>query len=58
MVKQLQLCNERMEIGKGNVKGVIGPEGANNSQKATSMITTMLFGEKRMRRCSWHYLLI
>ena len=36
--------NERIPFGKGNVKGVIGPEGANNSQKATSMITTMLFG--------------
>ena len=36
--------NERIPFGKGNIKGVIGPEGANNSQKATSMITTMLFG--------------
>ena len=36
--------NERIPFGKGNIKGVIGPEGANNSQKATSMIPTMLFG--------------
>ena len=32
------------EFGKGNIRGVIGPEGANNSQKATSMIPTVLFG--------------
>ena len=32
------------EFGKGNIKGVIGPEGANNAQKATSMIPTVLFG--------------
>lgn len=31
-------------FGKGNIRGVIGCEGANNSQKATSMITTVLFG--------------
>ena len=32
------------EFGKGNIRGVIGPEGSNNSQKATSMIPTVLFG--------------
>ena len=32
------------EFGKGNIRGVVGPEGANNSQKATSMIPTVLFG--------------
>ena len=32
------------KFGNGNIKGVIGPEGANNSQKATSMIPTVLFG--------------
>ena len=32
------------QFGKGNIKGVIGPEGANNAQKATSMIPTVLFG--------------
>lgn len=37
-------ANPKEEFGKGNIKGVIGPEGANNSQKATSMITTVLFG--------------
>jgi putative tricarboxylic transport membrane protein len=31
-------------FGKGNIRGVIGPEGANNSHKATSMIPTVLFG--------------
>ena len=32
------------KFGNGNIKGVIGPEGANNAQKATSMIPTVLFG--------------
>ena len=31
------------KFGNGNIKGVIGPEGSNNAQKATSMITTVLF---------------
>lgn len=34
----------KVPFGKGNIKGVIGPEGANNAQKATSMIPTVLFG--------------
>jgi len=36
--------NPKEKFGNGNIKGVIGPEGANNSQKATSMIPTVLFG--------------
>jgi putative tricarboxylic transport membrane protein len=36
--------NETVPFGKGNIKGVIGPEGSNNAQKATSMIPTVLFG--------------
>ena len=36
--------NPKEKFGVGNIKGVIGPEGANNSQKATSMITTVIFG--------------
>ena len=36
--------NPDEEFGEGNIKGVIGPEGANNAQKATSMIPTVLFG--------------
>ena len=35
---------ELIPFGSGNIKGVIGCEGANNAQKATSMITTILFG--------------
>jgi TctA family transporter len=31
-------------VGKGNVRGVIGCEGANNAQKATSYVPTILFG--------------
>lgn len=36
--------NPTERFGFGNIKGVIGPEGANNAQKATSMIPTVLFG--------------
>ncbi len=36
--------NPKVKFGKGNIRGVIGPEGANNAQKATSMIPTVLFG--------------
>lgn len=36
--------NRNEEFGNGNIKGVIGPEGSNNAQKATSMIPTVLFG--------------
>lgn len=36
--------NRHEKFGNGNIKGVIGPEGANNAQKATSMIPTVLFG--------------
>jgi len=32
------------EFGNGNMRGVVGPEGSNNAQKATSMIPTVLFG--------------
>jgi TctA family transporter len=32
------------KIGNGNVRGVIGCEGANNAQKATSYVPTVLFG--------------
>ena len=37
-------ANPKERFGNGNIKGVIGPEGANNAQKATSMIPTVLFG--------------
>jgi putative tricarboxylic transport membrane protein len=37
-------ANPNEQFGKGNIKGVIGCEGANNAQKATSMIPTILFG--------------
>jgi len=36
--------NPKEKFGNGNIKGVIGPEGSNNAQKATSMIPTVLFG--------------
>ena len=41
---QAVASNPNEQFGKGNIKGVIGPEGANNAQKATSMITTVIFG--------------
>lgn len=37
-------ANKQDKFGNGNVKGVIGIEGSNNSQKATSLIPTLLFG--------------
>jgi TctA family transporter len=36
--------NESIPFGEGNVKGVIGPEGANLAQKATAYVPTVLFG--------------
>lgn len=36
--------NPDPQFGKGNIIGVIGCEGANNAQKATSMLPTVLFG--------------
>ena len=36
--------NPNPPFGKGNILGVIGPEGSNNAQKATSMVPTVLFG--------------
>jgi TctA family transporter len=36
--------NEKIPFGEGNVKGVIGPEGANMAQKATAYVPTILFG--------------
>lgn len=35
---------EKIAFGNGNIKGVIGAEGANNSQKATAYVPTVLFG--------------
>jgi TctA family transporter len=36
--------NETTQFGDGNVKGVIGPEGATLAQKATAYVPTVLFG--------------
>lgn len=36
--------DDEVPVGKGNVRGVIGCEGANNAQKATSYVPTVLFG--------------
>lgn len=41
---QTVATNPNEKFGNGNIKGVIGPEGVNNAQKATSMIPTVLFG--------------
>ena len=37
-------AGENDKIGQGNVRGVVGCEGANNAQKATSYVPTILFG--------------
>jgi TctA family transporter len=36
--------NPKEKFGNGNVKGIVGAEGANNAQKASSFIPTVLFG--------------
>jgi putative tricarboxylic transport membrane protein len=36
--------NPKERFGDGNVRGVVGAEGANNAQKASSFIPTVLFG--------------
>lgn len=36
--------NPADRFGNGNIKGVIGCEGANNAQKASSLVPTILFG--------------
>jgi len=36
--------NETVPFGEGNIKGVIGPEGATLAQKATAYVPTVLFG--------------
>ena len=36
--------NEKIQFGTGNIKGVVGAEGANNAQGATAYIPTVLFG--------------
>lgn len=41
---QAVATNPKEKFGNGNIKGVIGAEGANNAQKATSMLPTVLFG--------------
>ena len=41
---QTVASNPGESFGGGNIKGVIGPEGANNAQKASSMVPTVLFG--------------
>lgn len=41
---QAVATNPKEKFGDGNIKGVIGAEGANNAQKATSMLPTVLFG--------------
>jgi TctA family transporter len=41
---QTVAMNPSETFGNGNIKGVIGCEGANNAQKASSFIPTVLFG--------------
>ena len=41
---QAKAYNKKEEFGNGNIKGVIGPEGANNSVHASSFVPTVVFG--------------
>ena len=41
---QAKAHNKDEEFGNGNIKGVIGPEGANNSVHASSFVPTVVFG--------------
>jgi len=36
--------NEKVKFGTGNIKGVIGPEGANNAGKMGGLLPTIMFG--------------
>ena len=36
--------NDAIPFGEGNIRGVVGCEGANNAQKATAYVPTVLFG--------------
>ena len=36
--------NEKTKFGTGNIKGVIGPEGANNAGKMGGLLPTIMFG--------------
>lgn len=36
--------NEKTKFGTGNIKGVIGPEGANNASKMGGLLPTIMFG--------------
>jgi putative tricarboxylic transport membrane protein len=38
------MANDRERFGKGDIRGVIGPESANNSVEAGDFIPTLLFG--------------
>jgi len=44
MAKKSPVDDGEVPVGQGNVRGVIGCEGANNAQKATSYVPTVLFG--------------
>ena len=35
---------EKVKFGEGNIKGVIGPEGANNASKMGGLLPTIMFG--------------
>jgi TctA family transporter len=40
----LQTCKDKGKFGKGDVRGVIGPEAANDSASGGTLIPTLLFG--------------
>ena len=39
-----QTCRDNSEFGKGDIRGVIAPESANNAKEGGSLIPTLMFG--------------
>ncbi len=40
----LQSANDRSQFGKGDIRGVIGPESSNNADNGGALIPTLMFG--------------
>ena len=40
----VQTCRDRERFGKGDIRGVIGPESSNNAKEGGGLVPTLLFG--------------
>ncbi|MDZ4096766.1 MAG: tripartite tricarboxylate transporter permease [Paracoccaceae bacterium] len=40
----VQTSKDRMEFGKGDIRGVIGPESSNNAKEGGGLVPTLIFG--------------